>query len=94
MATVLELWGLEFLVKKFAYLQQRISATLNRRKVMFSSFCRAVLPLFMLSLRRIQNLARFGRSGVGNVSPVTIFGIFAEVGATCLGNARPYKGAV
>ena len=63
-------------------LQQRISATFNRRKVLFSAFCRAVLSLLMILLRRIQNLSRFGRLGVGNVSPVTILGIFAEVGAT------------
>jgi hypothetical protein len=63
-------------------LQQRISVTLNRRKALFSAFCRAVLPLLMILLRRIQNLARFGASGVGNVSPVTIFGIFVDVGAT------------
>ena len=49
--------------------------TVDRRKVPFSAFCRAVLPLLMIALRRIQNLARFGRLGVGNVSPVTIFGI-------------------
>ena len=63
-------------------LQQRISVTFNRRKVLFSAFCRAVLPPLMTSLRRIQNLSRFGRLGVGNVSPVTIFGMFADVGAT------------
>jgi hypothetical protein len=49
------------------------SVKLDRKKVMFSAFCRAILPLFMTSLWRIQNLASFGRSGVGNVSPVTIF---------------------
>jgi hypothetical protein len=54
-------------------LQKRNSVTVDRRKVLFSPFCRAVLSLFMTSLRRIQNLASFGRSGVGNVSPVTIF---------------------
>ena len=48
----------------------------------------------MLFLRRIQNLLRFGRFGVGNVSPVTIFGIFADVGATYLGKARAQKSAV
>jgi hypothetical protein len=46
---------------------------LERRKVLICAFCRAVLPLLMICLRRIQNLLRFGRSGVGNVSPVTIF---------------------
>ena len=56
-------------------LQQRVSVTLDRRKVLFSAFCRSVPPLLMTSLRRIQNLSRFGRLGVGNVSPVTIFGI-------------------
>jgi hypothetical protein len=54
---------------------------------MFSAFCRAVRPLLTISLRRIQNLARFGRLGVGNVSPVTIFGIFADFGATFLDEA-------
>ena len=53
--------------------KQRISVTLDRRKELFSALCRAVLSLLMILLRRIQNLASFGRSGVGNVSPVTIF---------------------
>ena len=63
--------------------------TLDRRKVMFSAFSRAVRPLLKISLRRIQNLYAFGRLGLGNVSPVTIFGIFADLGATYLGEARP-----
>ena len=75
-------------------LHQRILVTLDRRKVLFSAFCRAVLPLLMISLRRIQNLSRFGRFGVSNVSPVTIFGILAEFAARYLVNARPQKGAV
>jgi len=56
---------------------------------MFSALGRAVQPLLMISLRRIQHLARFGRLGVRNVSPVTILGIFTDFGATYLGNARP-----
>ena len=48
----------------------------------------------MVSLRRIQNLSRFGHFGVGNVSPVTIFGIFADFAATYLVKARPQKGVV
>ena len=68
--------------------------TLDHRKVWFSAFSRAVRPLLMISLRRIQNLQPFGGLGVGNVSPVTIVGIFAHIGATYLGNARPQKGAV
>jgi hypothetical protein len=61
---------------------------------MFSALGRAIQSLLMTSLRHIQNLARFGRLGVGNVSPVTIFEIFADVGAKYLGNARSQKGDV
>jgi hypothetical protein len=75
-------------------LQHRISVKLDRRKVQFSAFCSAVLSLRMISLRRIQNLPRFGRLGVGNVSPVTICGMFANFGAKYLGKARPSKGIV
>ena len=46
---------------------------------LFSAFCRALLPLLMTPLRRIQNLASFGRLGAGNVSPVTIFGLLADL---------------
>jgi len=63
--------------------------TLDHRKVRFSAFSRAVRPLLMISLRRLQNLQPFGRFGFGNVSPVTIFGIFAHFGATYLGKAPP-----
>ena len=69
-------------------LEQRNSVTLDLRTVMFSAFSRAVLRLLMLSLQRIQNLSRFGCLGVGNVSPVTIFGSFADFGATYLGKVR------
>jgi hypothetical protein len=65
------------------------SVTLDRRKVMFSAFSRAVRPLLTISLRRIQNLQPFGRLGFGKVNPVTIFEIFADFGATYLGEARP-----
>jgi hypothetical protein len=56
---------------------------------MFSAFSRVVLRLLMLLLQRIQNLSRFGCLGVGNVNPVTIFGSFADFGATYLGKVRP-----
>ena len=40
---------------------------------MFSALGRAIRLLLMTSLRLIQNLSRFGRLGVGNVSHVTMF---------------------
>ena len=53
-------------------LQQRISVRLDRRMAMFSALGRAIQFLLMTLLHHIQNLARFGCLGVGNVSPVTI----------------------
>jgi hypothetical protein len=75
-------------------LEQRNSVTLERRKVIFSACSRAVRGLLTISLRRIQNLAHFGRVGVGNVSPVTIFGMFADFGARYLGKARSQIGTI
>ena len=66
----------------------------REQRFIFSALGRAVQPLLMILLRRIQNIACFGRLGVGNVSPVTIFGIFADFGATYLCEAGAQKGEV
>ena len=60
-------------------MEQRFSVRLDRRKASFSAFGRAVRPLLMMLLRRIQNLSPFGRWGVRNVSPVKIFGILRNL---------------
>jgi hypothetical protein len=69
------MWALWRFSEFSLILEQRISVRLDPIKVLFSALSGAIWPLFIMLLRRIQNVSPFGRCGIRNVSPARIFGI-------------------